>query len=336
MTSSAKPSPRSNLSDFGLTDINSADACAALLRINAEMFVAAPARDRDSIETFEALAMGFLPKADHATLRDAARILVPCQDTPQSVLDFLLRHAPEESSIVSRRAATPIGLSDARYLATSSGRAHLASRPHLDIASVMQLLVLREAPVEDVLAANPDLPSSGVIFHELLRRAVERPALARILLQRPDLTAAHEACLYLAADRERRRLIRQRVARSMTPNPSVSSRLAEDDVATILAAASDGDGARVEQLLTQVFGFPHTAEWRILQMGRHLLLALALKALGFSSREAARVFLNLHPALSYPLSALRELMRETRDVSSPVALTLVETLLGVKGLRGNA
>jgi hypothetical protein len=329
MASSANPGLWSDLSDLSGTD-----ACAALLKVNAEMFAAAPARDRESIETFEALALGFLPKADRATLLDIARILARCQDTPPSVLDYLQRHAPEARDIIPQCGPrSALGL-DAQYLATPAGRTHLASRHHLDFATAERILALREEASEDILAANPAFPSSAPAFHQLVRRAVERPALARILLQRADLSVAHAACLYLTADREQRRLIRERIAESRAQTTTSPFRLGEHEAAALSAAAADGDIARFEHLLTQAFGFAGPTEWRILQIGRHLLLALALKALGIPEREAIRIFLTLHPALSYPLSAIRELVREMRDVPGTAALALVETILGAKALGG--
>jgi hypothetical protein len=49
-----------------------------------------------------------------------------------------------------------------------------------------------------------------------------------------------------------------------------------------------------------------------------------------------RIFLTLHPALSYPLSAIRTLVQEMRDVSAPVALALIEAILDVRTLSGEA
>lgn len=332
MASSANPGLWSDLSALSGTD-----ACAALLKVNAEMFAAAPARDRESIETFEALALGFLPKADRATLLAIARILARCPDTPASVLDYLQQHAPEARGILPRRQARSAPVPEAQYLATPAGRVHLASRPRVELATVERILVLQEDASEDVLAANPALPSSAPAFHRLVRRAIERPALARILLQRADLSAAHAACLYLAADRERRGLIRKRLAESLGRTSTASPlHLDEHDAAALLDAAGSGDVARFERLLTEAFGFPGWTEWRILQMGRHLLLALALKALGVPDRESICVFLTLHPALSHRLSAIRELVRERREVSGAVALSLIETILGVKALAGES
>jgi len=331
MASSANPGLWSHLSDLSGTD-----ACAALLKVNAEMFAAAPARDRESIETFEALALGFLPKADRATLLEIARILARCQDTPQSVLDYLQRHLPPSREAAPHIASSAASGPDKRHFATAAGRLHLASRDLLDVASIERLLVLREEACEDSLAANPVVRSSIPVFHQLVRRAVERPALARILLQRDDLSVTQEACLYLAADRERQRLIRTRIATSLGPAAASSLRLAEPDAAALRTTASDGDIAGFERLLTQAFGFPNPVEWRLLQIGRHPLLSLALKALGVPEKDAIRIVLTLHPALCYPLSAIRDFVRAMRDVPGPVALILVETILGAKALCGES
>ncbi|MEZ0171757.1 hypothetical protein [Microvirga sp. TS319] len=317
-----------------LSDLSGADACAALLKVNAEMFAAAPARDRESIETFEALALGFLPKADHATLLEIAQILARCQDTPPSVLDYLRRHLPESRETVPLQgASSPACRLDRRLFATAAGRAQLASRDRLDEADIERLLVLREESCEDTLAANPAFPPSMPTFHELVRRAVERPALARILLRRGDLSATQESCLYLAADRERQRHIRETIATLLAPVRAPSCRLAEHDVAALRKAANEGDVPGFERWLTRAFGFPDPVDWRLLQTGRHPLLAVALKALGMPERDAIRILLTLHPALSYPLSEIRRLVRTMREVPGPVALVLVEAILGAKALR---
>jgi len=228
----------------------------------------------------------------------------------------------------------PVSGPTVQYLATPAGRLYLASCNELDEATIERILVLREEASEDALAANPALLPSLPAFHQLVRRAIERPALAKILLQRTDLTLAHEASLYLPAGSERRAVIRERIARDLALAASSSVRASGQDVKRLSAAAAQGDIAHFERLLSARLGFPNSMEWRILQIGRHVLLALALKALGLESKEAARIFLTLHPALSYPLSAIRDLMNEMRNVPQPVALALVESILGRKALCG--
>jgi hypothetical protein len=334
MASSANPDLWSDLSGFGSSDGNS-DARAALLKVNAEMFVAAPARDRESIETFETLVLGFLPKTDPATLRDLARILAPCPDAPASVLDYLARHSPDAREILHRHAARLPPALGSRQLATLDGRLYLAAQPDLDPSTIRKLLALREAAVEDALAANPAFAPDSASFTDLLRRARRRPVLASILLERADLPTAGQASLYLAADGDRRNAIRERVATSLAHRRVILSFTpTEQDLGDLLAAGLKGDDGRLEALLTTLFGFPATTQWRILEIGRHRLLALALTVLGVSRREAIRIFLNLHPALSYPLSAIRTLVQEMRDVPGPVALALIEAILDVRALSG--
>lgn len=336
MASSANPDLWANLSGFGSPDGNS-DARAALLKVNAEMFVAAPARDRESIETFEMLVLGFLPKTDPATLLDLARILAPCRDTPASILEYLARHSPDARAMLHHQAARLPPAFGRRQIATPEGRLWLASQPDLDAAAVHDLLALREDAVEDALAANPAFAPDAALFADLLQRARHRPALGRILLARADLPTAGQAALYLAADGERRHAIRERVATCLTHRRvTLSFTLTEQDLADLLAAGLKGDDRRLERLLTSLFGFPAHTEWRLLEIGRHRLLAITLKALGVPRQDAIRIFLSLHPALSYPLSVIRSLVQEMRDVPGPVALALVESILDVRTLSGEA
>ena len=337
MASSANPDLWSDLSGFGSPDGSNSDARAALLKVNAEMFVAAAARDRESIDTFETLVLGFLPKTDPATLLDLARILAPCPDTPASVLDYLAQHSPDARDILRHHAARLPLVFGSRQLATPQGRLSLARRTDLDQTTIQKLLALRESAVEDALASNPALAPDTAPFTDLLRRARHRPTLAALLLERADLPTAGQASLYLAADGERHKAIRERVAVSLAHRRvTLSFTLTEQDLAELLAAGFKGDDRRLEGLLTSLFGFPASTEWRVLEIGRHRLLALALKVLGVTHKDAIRLFLTLHPALSYPLSVIKALLREMRDVPSPVALALIESVLDVRTLSGEA
>jgi hypothetical protein len=337
MASSANPDLWSDLSGLGSSGVNDSDARAALLKVNAEMFVAAPARDRDSIETFEALMMGLLPRAEHDTLVDLAHILAPCEDTPGSILDYLALHSPETGEIVQRHPARKPHPNPPSLLATPDGRLKLASQSDLDSGTIERLLVLHESAVEDALAANPTLPQATANFEELLRRARRRPALARVFLERADLAVADAASLYLVADGRRRQHIREQLASSLAHRrATLSFQLTERDLAGLLEAGEDGSVGRLEALLTAIFGFPAATEWRALEIGRHRLLALAFGALGIARTDAIQILLTLHPALAYPLCAIKELVREMRDVPAPVALALVEAILGARALSGES
>ncbi|WP_210485602.1 hypothetical protein [Microvirga antarctica] len=306
---------------------------ATLLMVNAQMFVAAPARDREAVETFEALALGFLPLLDTPTLVTIARILTPCPDTPDSVLAYLLRHSPQTRDVVighSRHA----GAENAPALfGSSEGRMALAARAGIDALTVARLLVLEEAVVDDALAANKSFVSCEEGFALLLDRARHRPALAHILLSREDLCEHDEAALYLAASPERRDDIRLRLHDTIAHRRAVVSfSLSDDDRDTLTNAARKGDGPALEAFLTTAFGFPDGTQWHVLRTDRHDLLPLALKALGLSPREMAGIAIDLHPALAHPLSAIKRLIRVARETDSAVALALVEAILNVQAL----
>lgn len=336
MASSSNPDLWSGLSGFGSSESATPDMRAALLKVNAEMFVAAPARDRESIETFEALMLGSLPRADSASLLALARILAPCADAPASVLDYLVQHSPEARAIVLQHATHLPETVNRRQLAIPAGRLRLAARLDLDPATVKRLLLLGEEPVAEALAANLAVSPDTGSFKLLVQRARCRPALARILLGRDDLPPNDAAALYLAADATQRAAIRDHVTATLARRRvTLSCVLTDEDVAELLAVSRRGDVERLEALLSTFFELSSSVEWRVLELGRHRLLALALKALGMSRRDATKIFLCLHPALSYPLSAIRELAREVRDVPGPVAVALVEAILGVRALSGD-
>ncbi|MCB5176317.1 hypothetical protein [Microvirga lenta] len=333
MASLASPDRRPDLSGLDMAETNGTDARAALLKANAEMFVAAPVRDREMIETFEMLALGFLPMVSHATLVEIARILAACEDTPASVLDHLARHSPQARDIVLKGAARLPSPQGDKRLATREGRMRLASRSDIEPALAERLLVLHEDDIDDRLAANAGFVPAEPAFDALVRRAQHRPALAALLLARSDLACAQEAALYLSASPERRAQIRNRIAASLAHRRAkLTFVLTQHDMGEFLDAAKEGDARRLECLMNAALGFPPATDWCCLQIGRHGLLALGLKALGFAHKDAARVFIALHPALSHPLSALKALARIVRDVPSPVALALVESILDVQAL----
>lgn len=236
----------------------------------------------------------------------------------------MLQHATHLPETVNRR-----------QLATPAGRLRLATRSDLDSATIRRLLLLGEEAVAEALAANPAVASDTGSFKLLVQRARCRPALARILLGREDLPSSDAASLYMAADATRRAAIRTHVVATLARRRlRLSCALSEEDVAELLAVSRRGDVERLETLFSAFFELSPSVEWRVLEFGRHRLLALALKALGLERKDAMRIFLCLHPALSYPLSAIKELVREVRDVPGPVALALVEAILGVKALSG--
>lgn len=306
-----------------------ADIRSALLGIHAELFANAPARDRETIRAFEAIALGFLPRVDHETLIAVARLVVPCVDTPTSILADLVQRSPQTRAIVMAEAPSLPSSLISLLLGSPSGCAHLANRADLDARSVERLLALHDDTVDEVLAGNGRIALDRPVLETLRQRALRRPLLAHALLARGDLATAEQASLYLFADEDQRARIRHRVAASaLFQRPHLPFRLSSHRVEALLSIAMLGDVEAFEAQLTGAFRLPPSTPWRLLGQGRSELLALALRALGVEEEDATRIFLTLHPTLSHSVKTVFALVRSIRTTARPTALALVEAILG--------
>ena len=306
-----------------------ADSRAALLRLQADMFVNARVRDRETIRSFEAMTLGFMSRVDGPTLAAVARLVASCPDTPEAVLIALTQCSSETRAIVAAQAPHLPAETIDLLLGPADGRAILAARPDLDARTVERLLVLTEEAVDLVLAANPAVSPEHPAFAVLMERAQDRAPLARVLLARQDLTLADEARLYLQAHPERRAEIRHRLAASALFQRPSPLRLRGTEADGLVALAQEGDIAAFERALTAALGLPRETEWRLLEANRADLLALALAGLGLDEDDAIRVFLSLHPAIAHSVGTVFALARVMRQVARPTALAIVEAVLGV-------
>lgn len=313
---------------IALAEPGSAEARATLFRVHVELFSEAPARDAETIRSFEAIALGFLPRVDLKTLVEAAHRLALCPDTPPAVLEFLTARCPETRDAVAALApALPAAALDI-LLSSAAGRLLLARRQDLDEATLRRLLVLHDPALDAMLAGNAALHGSEAAFALLLDRARDHAGTARALLARADLAIADEAALYLAAAPERRAEIRTRMAATaLYQRPSLPFRANAALTDRLLDCAAAGDVEDLEAHLTAGLGLPAGTEWRILKAGREELLALGLQALGIDEEDAARIGMTLHPALSHSVAAVSTLVHTMRAVTRPVALALVEAIL---------
>ncbi|HEX2555836.1 MAG TPA: hypothetical protein VHL98_19220 [Microvirga sp.] len=309
-----------------------ADARIRLFAMHVELFVNAPSRDRETVRAFEALALGFMPRLDAATLASAARLLAPCNDTPASVLAYLFQRSADTRDAVLDLAPTlPPLVAD---LMIGTGRAAgLAARPGLDAWTQDRLLVMEDPVVDARLAANPHITLTETVLRRLIARAAERPALARTLLAREDIALADEAALYLAADAGRRLLIRERIEASATFQRRSLVRLPQAEAVALAARAAEGDVAAFEAALSQAFGLAGAPPWRLLRPERQDLLALALAALGIEEQAAMRIFLTLHPVVAHPVRSVFRLAESFRSVPQATARVLVEAILGADAER---
>jgi hypothetical protein len=304
-----------------------ADARVRLFGLHVELFVNAPSRDRATIRSFEALALGFMPRLDAATLARIACMLAPCEDTPATVLAYLSQRSAEtRGAVLDLAPALPPLVAD---LLIGSGRAaDLAARAGLDAWTQERLLVMDDPAVDDRLAANLHVALADTALQRLIERAMARNTLAKALLVRPDLSLADEAALYLAANPARRMLIRDRIEASAAFQRRTLTRLPRPETDALVAQAAEGDLAAFEAGLSRAFGFAGDVSWRLLRPDRQDLLALALAALAVEEPAAMRIFLTLHPVIAHPVRSVFALAETFRSVAQATALVLVEAILG--------
>ena len=303
-----------------------ADARMRLFDLHVELFVNAPARDRETIRAFEALALGFMPQLGAAALAKAARVLAPCEDTPPAVLGYLFRRSAEtRSAVLDLAPALPPLVAD---LLIGCGSARdLAGRPGLDPWTQERLLVMEDPRVEDALAANSLTALGEGALRHLIDRAAARPSLGRILLARADLGIVDEAALYLFADPARQRLVRDRIEASAVFQRRTLPRLSQEETDILVGHAGAGEIAAFQAKLASALSFAEPVAWHFLRSDRHDLLALALAACGMEESAAVRIFLTLHPAISHPVRSVFGLTETIRSVPQATARILVEFIM---------
>ena len=306
-----------------------ADARKTLLVMHADLFASAPAHDRETLESFEAIALGFLPLVDDKTVVRIARLVAPCPDTPGSVLAYLARRNTESELVVAALAPHLPAAVVAILLGTRAGRVLLATRSDLDSRLIERLLSVHEGSVEEALIRNPSVDPTAPVFGRLVDRARTSGALTRALLERSDLTAFDEASFYLIADEERRKRIRNRVKGSARfQRPQLPLRLTPTERDALRAAAARSGTAALEDSLNRHLGLPPETAWNMVENGRHELLAIGLVALGMAEEDAVRTFLTVHPAISHSVTRVFAMTRTFRQVDRATALALLEAILG--------
>jgi hypothetical protein len=304
------------------------DLRPVLLRVQTDLFLAAPTRDATMVEAFEALACGLLPALDDASAARLARKLAPYADAPQRVLELLMKRSGDaRHAVVAGAPRLAQALLDAALAAGGDVACALAQRSDLDGHAVVGLIALADDGVDFTLAMNRGAELPGPVLDELIERARTRPALGHALLARGDLTGPEEAALYVYADAPRRVRIRERIAPLAAVRRAAAGEIRQDDL-TELAFHARHDKAAFEGRLAGLLELPSTPEWRFDHPGRHELLALALTAAGVPSDDAIRLFLLAEPSIARSVATVFELAELSRALTQPLAATLLEAILG--------
>lgn len=310
-----------------LSRIENLDLKPVILRVQTDLFVREPGRDRAASEIFESLACGLIPTVDDETARAVAAKLAPFPETPPAVLEALaLRGGEARDAVVELAPALSQRLIEAALADGSDIAARIAARAGLNREAVEDLAREDRPEIDLALAANLGITLRGTALARLINRGRAAPDLARRLLVRPDVSAADLASLYLHADPMRRAVIGRTVeaTAALRPCPPPARGLGETlthlssahDVPAFVAALADGLG--VPRDFLTVVADPGA---------RYDLLTLGLRAAGLHEEEAVYIFLTLNQGVARSAERVADLVRLFRTVSRPAARDLVAAIL---------
>lgn len=307
------------------------DLRPVLLRVQADLFVTAPSRDRSTIAAFEALLCGLLPAVDDDTAALLARKLAPIAEAPQGVLSALAaRGGAARAAIIELTPQIPASILQAALADGVDLAPMLAARPGLSESAVSDLVGCADDPIDLALARNPTLELRAETLDALLARARTRPHLAAAMLARHEPSSADLAALYLWADDGARERIREGVANLVAlRHPGDPAGRADPDACLELVALAEArDPAGFGAGLATMLGLGIVPVWGFERPERHDLLGLALAAAGMAQEEAVAIFLTLHPEIARSAALVFRLARLLRTTPRPAAAYLVEAVLG--------
>jgi hypothetical protein len=312
---------------LALSRANELDLRPVILRVQTDLFVTAASRDRPTIAAFEALAGGLLPIVDDDTAARVARKLAPVADTPEGILRLLVERGGEARRAVIEGARA---LDEALIEAASRDGADLAemraARADLTPSEIAELVAREDASADAALARNEGVTLAGASLDALVERARGNADLAKALLARADLPAAHRAALYIEADEARRAAIRVAVeplAKIRAAFLPIADR-EESEALVDLSMAGDRDG--FVQKLTGMLRLDRDIAWEFACEERHDLLPLALLAAGLGEEDAIRILLTLEPEIALPAKEVFRLVRLLRETPRGTAAYLVEAI----------
>lgn len=318
-----------------LSRIEQLDLKPVILRVQTDLYLRAPRRDRAARETFTSLACGLIPTVDQETACIVAGKLAAHPETPPAVLDALAaRGGSVRAAILAAKASLP-GHADAVGAAGADGEeaplpamltARLASLPSLRREAIEDLSRDGRPEVDLALALNRGITLGGAPLRRLVDRARRMPDLALVLLARPDLSPADLAPLYLFADPAGREAIVRAVeaTASLRPCPPVPRGLG----AALTALSADRDVEAFVATLADSLGLPPDFITAVDEPdARYDLLAVAMRAVGLHEDEAVYVFLTLNKGVACSAQRVSALVTVFRSLGRASARDLLAALL---------
>lgn len=318
-----------------LSRIEQLDLKPVILRVQTDLYLRAPRRDRAARETFTALACGLIPTVDQETACIVAEKLAADPETPPAVLEALAaRGGTVQAAILAGGARVR---SSAEATSGSEPQAEEAPLPAMLTARLASLPSLRREAIEDLsrdgrpevdlaMAQNRGITLGGAPLRRLVDRARRRADLSQALLARPDLSASDLAPLYLHAGPARRQEITRMVEATagLRPCPLVPRGLG----AALTALSAERDVDAFVSTLAESLGLP--ADFVAAVDGpdaRYDLLALAMRAIGLHEDEAVYVFLTLNQGVARSAERVSALVALFRSLSRPAARDILTAVL---------
>jgi hypothetical protein len=310
-----------------LSRLDNLDLKPVILRVQTDLFLSAPVRDRKTVSAFASLAGGLIPIVDDETAEIVARKLAPFPDTPPALLTALAarggaaREQVLANAPILTRTVIDAAVADGAEIGTA-----LASRPDLDRATLAEMIARDDPAIDRALAGNRALHLQGEMLARLVARARRAPDLARIILGRPDLAHADVAPLFLFADETRREAIGHAMLATAALRPAPP---APREAGTVLTGFSArGDIAGFIGALTEMLGLPKgfitaTPDPSL----RYELLTLALRAAGLHEEEAVYIFLTLNETVARSVDRVFDLVKLFRTVPRASARDLLAAIL---------
>ncbi|QEE41046.1 DUF2336 domain-containing protein [Methylobacterium sp. WL1] len=310
-----------------LARIENLDLKPVILRVQTDLFVRAPGRDRAEVEIFESLACGLIPTVDDETAEVVARKLAPFPETPPTVLEALaLRGGAVRDTVVTLAPVLSHSLIEAALADGSDIAARIATRVGLSREAVDGLSREDRLEIDVALAANVGITLRGAALARLVSRGRGVADLAHRLLARPDVSAADLVPLYLHADPIRREVIGRTVEATAALRPARRRRAAWAETLTGLSAAQDVP--RFIAALADSLGIAHDFLAVVTDPGaRYDLLTLGLRAAGLHEEEAVFIFLTLNQGVARSAERVSGLVRLFRTVSRPASRDLIAAIL---------
>ncbi|GLS44831.1 hypothetical protein [Methylobacterium brachythecii] len=301
------------------------DLKPVLLRVQTDLFLAAPIRDRAVLSSFASLATGLISTVDDETVLTVARKLARCPETPQPVLAALAARGGEACLEVIETAhlLEPIVIAAALASGADVGAA-IAARAERDLKSRHSA----EA-AELVQPPKSDVALDRSTFDDLISRARHESDVASALLARSDVAVADLAPLWLHAESALRVKIHEAVAATaaLRSHPQAQRDLGQ----TLTGLSRDGDVKGFTAALAGALGLPtNFLASAPNPASRYDLLTLALRAANLAEAEAVYVFLTLNATVARSADRVFSLVQLFRSLTRPASRDLLAAVLDLK------